>query len=158
VSAAAGSGKTRVLVERLMRHVAEGADIDGFLVITYTRAAAAELRSRIQTELSRLCAEDPENRRLRRQVLLSSRAQIGTIHSFCAALLRENAHLLALAPDFRVADEDGPGRSRPSSWRSFWTRLTRTWTDPGSSRSWTPWARGGTTPPWRRFCRRSTGF
>ncbi len=109
VSAAAGSGKTRVLTERLMAYVTDKADpkdISSFLIITYTRAAAAELRSRILDELSRRSAEEPENRRLRRQVTLCYRAQIGTIHSFCTQILREYCHKLSLTPDFRVGDED----------------------------------------------------
>ena len=72
VSAAAGSGKTRVLTERLMAYLTDAenpADIDRFLVITYTRAAAAELRSRILDGIYARIASDPENRRLRRQVL-----------------------------------------------------------------------------------------
>ena len=105
VSAAAGSGKTRVLVERLMDRVEAGADIDRFLVITYTKAAAAELRGRIALELSQRLAERPGDRHLRRQTTLVYRAQISTIHSFCAALLRENGHLLDLDPDFRLCDE-----------------------------------------------------
>ncbi len=106
VSAAAGSGKTRVLVERLLDRVTrEGLDIDQFLVITYTKAAAAELRSRIALELSSRLAQDPGDRHLRRQATLVYRAQISTIHSFCAALLRESGHLLDLDPDFRLCDE-----------------------------------------------------
>jgi ATP-dependent helicase/nuclease subunit A len=106
VSAAAGSGKTRVLVERLLDRVTqEGLDIDRFLVITYTKAAAAELRSRVAQELSARLAETPNDRYLRRQTTLVYQAQISTIHSFCAALLRENGHLLDLDPDFRLCDE-----------------------------------------------------
>ncbi|MDR1217863.1 MAG: UvrD-helicase domain-containing protein, partial [Oscillospiraceae bacterium] len=108
VSAAAGSGKTRVLVERLLAYVTdpeEEYNIDDFLVITYTRAAAGELRSRIQGELALRRSREPDNARLRRQATLCYRAPISTIHSFCAELLRENAHRLGLAPDFRVADE-----------------------------------------------------
>ena len=109
VSAAAGSGKTRVLTERLMSYVTDKEhpkDISGFLVITYTRAAAAELRARILDALSLRAAEEPENRRLRRQTTLCYRAQIGTIHSFCTAVLREHCHKLGLTPDFRVGDEE----------------------------------------------------
>ena len=106
VSAAAGSGKTRVLVERLLDRVAaEGLDIDRFLVITYTKAAAAELRGRIAQELSDRLAENPNDRHLRRQTTLVYRAQISTIHSFCKSLLQENGHLLDLDPDFRLCDE-----------------------------------------------------
>ena len=75
VSAAAGSGKTRVLVERLMERVVEdGIDIDRFLVITYTKAAAAELRGRIAQELALRLAAQPGNRHLRRQTTLVYRA------------------------------------------------------------------------------------
>lgn len=109
VSAAAGSGKTRVLTERLMAYITdpqEPRDIDSFLIITYTRAAAAELRGRIMQELSERCAQEPQNRRLRRQSRLCYKAQIGTIHSFCTGILRENSHKLDILPDFRVGDED----------------------------------------------------
>ena len=106
VSAAAGSGKTRVLVERLLDRVTkEGIDIDRFLVITFTKAAAAELRGRIAQELSDRLAEAPNDRHLRRQTTLVYRAQISTIHAFCSALLRESGHLLDLDPDFRLCDE-----------------------------------------------------
>ena len=106
VSAAAGSGKTRVLVERLLDRVSgEGLDIDRFLVITYTKAAAAELRERIAQELTDRLAENPGDRHLRRQTTLVYQAQISTIHAFCAAFLRENGYLLDLDPDFRLCDE-----------------------------------------------------
>jgi len=106
VSAAAGSGKTRVLVERLLDRVTqEHLDIDRFLVITYTKAAAAELRTRIAQELSLRLAQHPNDRHLRRQATMVYKAQISTIHSFCAALLRESGHLLDLDPDFRLCDE-----------------------------------------------------
>ena len=106
VSAGAGSGKTKVLIERLLQRVLEGVDIDRFLVITFTRAAAAELRGRILRELGRLSAGDPSDRHLRRQSALLYRAQIGTIDSFCASVLRENAQLAELSPTFSVLDED----------------------------------------------------
>lgn len=105
VSAGAGSGKTRVLTERLMAYL-ESADIDSFLIITYTRAAAGELRGRITEELHRRLAADPHNARLRRQSALIRRAQIGTIHSFCADLLRENCQAAKLSPDFKILDEE----------------------------------------------------
>ncbi|MCI8539198.1 MAG: helicase-exonuclease AddAB subunit AddA [Oscillospiraceae bacterium] len=106
VSAAAGSGKTRVLVDRLLTRVTEeGLNLDQFLVITYTKAAAAELRGKILDELNRRLAQSPGDRRLQRQTTLIGRAQISTIHSFCTNLLRESGHLLDLDPDFRVGDE-----------------------------------------------------
>ena len=106
VSAGAGSGKTRVLTERLMRRLEDGGDIDSFLVITFTRAAAAELKGRIMGSLAEKAAEDPANRHLRRQSALCRRAPIQTIDGFCAELLRQNCHLLGLAPDFRVVEDD----------------------------------------------------
>ena len=106
VSAAAGSGKTRVLVERLLDRVTEeGLDIDRFLVITYTKAAAAELRTRVAQELAVRLAERPHDRHLQRQLTLVYKAQISTIHAFCSVVLRESGHLLDLDPDFRLCDE-----------------------------------------------------
>ncbi len=108
VSAGAGSGKTRVLTQRLMAYITdkdEPAELDSFLIITFTKAAAGELRARISRELAAALAKDPSNPRLRRQSALCPRARISTIHGFCAAFLRENAHLAGLAPDFKVGDE-----------------------------------------------------
>ena len=106
VSAAAGSGKTMVLVERLMRYVDEGSGIDDFLVVTYTRAAAGELRSRILSALNERISRRPHDRALRRQTELCVRAGIGTIDSLCGRFLRENAHLAGIAPDFKVVEPD----------------------------------------------------
>ncbi|MGM9614211.1 MAG: UvrD-helicase domain-containing protein [Oscillospiraceae bacterium] len=106
VSAAAGSGKTRVLTERLIRHVRNGEDVTRFLVITFTRAAAAELRSRILAELNALSAQEPGNRHYRRQSALLYRAPIGTIDSFCTSVVRENAHFLGISPGFAMLDEE----------------------------------------------------
>lgn len=89
-----------------MRYVDRGADIDQFLVITYTRAAAAELRSRILSALGERIAADPMNRRLRRQTELCCRASIGTIDSICGRFLRENTHLAGISPDYRVIEPD----------------------------------------------------
>ena len=113
VSAAAGSGKTKVLVERLFRYVTqERCNVDDFLIITYTKAAAAELRGKIAAELSKRLGEDPGDAHLRRQLLRVYQADIKTVDAFCTALLRENTHLLAregeqhaLTPDFKVLDE-----------------------------------------------------
>jgi len=105
VSAAAGSGKTKVLVDRLLSYIDEGANVDEFLVITYTRAAAFELRERIYEELLTKLSESPGNLRIRRQSMLCAGASIDTIHTFCGEILRESAHLVGLPPDFRVADE-----------------------------------------------------
>ena len=110
VSAAAGSGKTRVLVERLLARIeGEGLDVDRFLIITYTKAAAAELRGRIVEELSRRLAQHPTDAHLRRQSTLVYQAQISTVHAFCAQLLRECGHLLDIDGDFRLCDEGEAG-------------------------------------------------
>ncbi len=113
VSAAAGSGKTRVLVERLFRRILgeEQANVDEFLIITFTRAAAAELRDRIAQELSDRMADHPGDRHLQRQLMLVYQADIKTIDGFCTSLLRENVHMLSfeggrsLTADFRVLDD-----------------------------------------------------
>lgn len=112
VSAGAGSGKTKVLVERLLGYLSnpeDPCDITEFLIITYTRAAANELKARILDELSERLTYDPGNRHLRRQTSLCFEAPISTIHSFCTEIIRENAHLLSISPDFRVADESESG-------------------------------------------------
>lgn len=109
VSAGAGSGKTRVLTQRLIGYICDPVqprDIDSFLIITFTRAAAAELRSRISAELASLAAQSPLDTRLRRQQNLCCRAQIGTIHSFCGDLLRQNCHLAGIAPGFKVIEDE----------------------------------------------------
>lgn len=112
VSAAAGSGKTAVLVERIVRLVtepgkdgAEPADIDQLLVVTFTRAAAAQMRERIGTAIEKRLAAEPENRHLQRQETLLHRAQITTIDSFCNYLLRNHFSEIDLDPSFRQADE-----------------------------------------------------
>jgi len=105
VSAAAGSGKTRVLVERLMGYLEQGEDIDRFLVITFTNAAAAELRQRIAGAIHKRMAADPANRHLRRNAALVYKAPICTIDAFCIDFLRQWGHLADLDPDFRLCDQ-----------------------------------------------------
>jgi len=108
VSAAAGSGKTAVLVERMIRKIADDrnpTDVDRLLVVTFTNAAAAEMRERIRAALEARIAERPESARLRRQLALLGRAPITTIHAFCRDVLAEHGHRLSLDPRFRVADE-----------------------------------------------------
>ena len=105
VSAAAGSGKTRVLVERLMGYVERGEDIDRFLVITFTNAAAAELRDRIAAAIHARLAQRPGDRHLRRSATLVYKAPICTIDAFCLDFLRQWGHLADLDPDFRLCDE-----------------------------------------------------
>jgi len=106
VSAAAGSGKTAVLVERLLKFVIdEGRDIDKFLMITYTNAAASELRAKIIDALSKKIAENPENRHLARQMNIVHRANISTIHSYCMQLIRTHGHFINVSSDFKILDE-----------------------------------------------------
>jgi len=108
VSAAAGSGKTKVLVDRLMgyiQNVNDPANIDDFLIITYTKAAAAELRGKIASKLSELIADDPANRHLQQQMQRLYLAKISTVHGFCSDILRQYAYRLDITSDFRVAEE-----------------------------------------------------
>ena len=109
VSAAAGSGKTKVLVDRLLKYVMDEttpANLDEFLIITYTKAAAAELRGKIAAKLTERLAENPENRHLQRQMQRLYITNISTVHSFCADILREYAYQMDIPADFRVADEN----------------------------------------------------
>ncbi len=108
ISAAAGSGKTAVLVERVIRRIVDDKnpiDANKLLVVTYTRAAAKEMKERIQNKLEQLINEDPLNSHLRRQQLLLNSANISTIHSFCKDLIKENFYNLDVSVDYRLADE-----------------------------------------------------
>ncbi len=106
VSAAAGSGKTAVLVERLLRRVIEDKeDITRFLMITYTNAAAAELREKILTALNGRASKAVKDAYLRRQLTLVHGAHISTIHAFCTSVLRTHGHLIDIPGDFRIMDE-----------------------------------------------------
>ena len=106
VSAAAGSGKTKVLVDRVLKRVEEEqCNIDSFLMITFTQAAAAELRGKLVEQLSKRLAERPDDHHLQRQMNRVYLAQISTVHAFCAAILRDYAHLLDLPGDFRICDD-----------------------------------------------------
>ena len=106
VAAAAGSGKTAVLVKRIIKKVTEeGQDIDRLLIVTFTNAAAAEMRERIGAAIEEALLQNPEDAHLQRQMLLLHNAQITTIHSFCLSVIREFFHLLSLDPGFRIGDE-----------------------------------------------------
>lgn len=108
VSAAAGSGKTAVLVERIIELVTEGEeplDIDRLLVMTFTKSAAAEMRERIGTAIEKRLAEHPDDAHLQMQSALIHHAQITTIDSFCLSVIREHFNLLDLDPAFRIGDE-----------------------------------------------------
>jgi len=108
VSAAAGSGKTKVLVDRLLSYILDPcspANIDDFLIITYTKAAASELRGKIAAKLSEHAASNPNNKHLRRQLQRLYLAKISTVHGFCGDILRQYAYRLDISSDFRVAEE-----------------------------------------------------
>lgn len=108
VSAAAGSGKTAVLTERILQRVCDAQNpvqIDRMLIVTFTNAAAAEMRERIGNAMRKRLEEEPGNKHLRRQITLLNNAQITTIDSFCLYLLRNHFHEIQLDPGFRVADE-----------------------------------------------------
>ncbi len=108
VSAAAGSGKTAVLVERIIGMVTKKShpvDIDRLLIVTFTNAAAAEMRERIGLALADALDRQPDNLHLQRQQTLLHHAQITTIHSFCLYVIRNYFHRVEMEPDFRVADE-----------------------------------------------------
>ncbi|OFI05457.1 ATP-dependent helicase/nuclease subunit A [Clostridium acetireducens DSM 10703] len=108
VAAAAGSGKTAVLVERIIRKTTNKEnpiDIDKLLIVTFTNAAASEMKERIGDSISKALDENPEHKQLQRQLALLNRANITTIHSFCIQVIRNNFHILDLDPNFRVADD-----------------------------------------------------
>ncbi len=108
VSAAAGSGKTKVLVDRLLSYLTDPVDpanLDDFLIITYTKAAASELRGKIAEKLNERIAQEPNNRHLHRQLQRLYLTKISTVHAFCADILREYAYRLDISADFRVAEE-----------------------------------------------------
>lgn len=108
VSAAAGSGKTAVLVERIIRMICDGEhpeDIDRLLIVTFTNAAAAEMRERIAAGITARLEADPGNEHIQKQSALLHNAQITTIDSFSLFLIRNHFNEIGLDPDFRVADE-----------------------------------------------------
>lgn len=108
VAAAAGSGKTAVLVERIIEKILskeEPMNVDELLVVTFTNASAAEMRHRISEALERSINEDPASIHLRKQLSLLNRASISTLHSFCLEVIQRYYYLLDVDPGFRIADE-----------------------------------------------------
>ena len=108
VSAAAGSGKTAVLVERIIKIITDKehpVDIDRLLIVTFTNAAAAEMRERIGNALENALKEQPDDEHLQRQLSLLHNAQITTIDSFCLYVIRNHFHEIDLEPNFRIGDE-----------------------------------------------------
>ena len=108
VAAAAGSGKTAVLVERIIKIVTDKnnpVDIDRLLVVTFTNAAAAEMRERIAAAITKELERNPSSTNLQKQLTLLSRANITTMHSFCLDIIKNNFHTIDLDPSFRIGDE-----------------------------------------------------
>lgn len=108
VSAAAGSGKTAVLVERIIKRLTEDdppADVDRLLIVTFTEAAAAEMKERIGAAIEKKLEERPGDAHLERQATLIHTAMITTIHSFCLSVIRDHFHVIGIDPGFRVAEE-----------------------------------------------------
>ncbi|WP_409341354.1 helicase-exonuclease AddAB subunit AddA [Paenibacillus sp. MBLB4367] len=108
VAAAAGSGKTAVLVERIIRRISDPddpVDVDRLLVATFTKAAASEMRERIRDALEKALLEQPDSDHLRRQLALIGRASITTLHSFCKDVIGRYFQLIDLDPGFRIANE-----------------------------------------------------
>ena len=108
VSAAAGSGKTAVLVERVIQRICDAENpcgVENMLIVTFTNAAAAQMKDKIQSAIGKKIALNPTDKRLRRQQLMLPFANICTIDSFCIGLVRENFHTLGIAPDFALLDE-----------------------------------------------------
>lgn len=105
VAAAAGSGKTAVLVERIIRKISANTDVDRLLVATFTKAAAAEMKDRIRVALEKELERQPDSEHLRRQLALMNRASITTLHSFCLDVIRRYYPIIGLDPGFRIANE-----------------------------------------------------
>ena len=108
VSAAAGSGKTAVLVERIITMLTEEKNpisVDSLLIVTFTEAAAAEMKERIRGAIEKKLRECPDNEHLKQQATLIHNAQITTIHSFCLSVIRDHFHAIDIDPAFRIAEE-----------------------------------------------------
>lgn len=115
VSAAAGSGKTAVLIQRILSRIMdtkEPVDVDEFLIVTFTKAAAAQMKERLSQALEQALAEDPDNEHLQRQVMLVPMAQISTIHSFCGYVIQNYFHRTGVDPAYRVGTESELGMLR----------------------------------------------
>ena len=109
ISAAAGSGKTAVLVERVIKTLTDKSnpcDADKLLIVTFTNAAAAEMRERISLKINELILKNPDDENLKRQKILLANAHICTIDSFCSELVRENFYKLNISSDFKIADSN----------------------------------------------------
>jgi ATP-dependent helicase/nuclease subunit A len=105
VSAAAGSGKTAVLVERIIQLIGSGIDIDHLLVVTFTKAAASQMKEKITKAIQKKLLEDPSDKHMQKQETLIHNAQITTIDSFCQYVVKNNFNAIGIDPSFRVGDE-----------------------------------------------------
>lgn len=124
VAAAAGSGKTAVLVERIVNLVADGKiEVDELLVTTFTEAAAKKMKQEIADEMKKRLEQRPGDKRLARQLVLLARADICTIDSFCLKVVRANFHLLDLDPDFSIASENETELLREQAAEELFARL-----------------------------------
>lgn len=105
VAAAAGSGKTAVLVQRIIRLIIDDkVDLDKLLIVTFTNAAAAEMRERISAAIFKELEKKNDSEHLRRQLNLLSRCSISTLHSFCIDVVKSHFHLINITPNFRIGD------------------------------------------------------
>ena len=105
VAAAAGSGKTAVLVERIIQKILQDKiDVDQLLIVTFTNAAASEMRERILEAIYQKIEEDPENGHLQKQITLIGRANICTIDSFCLEIVKNYFYEIGASPNFRILD------------------------------------------------------
>lgn len=108
VAAAAGAGKTAVLVERIIKRITDEenpTDIDRLLIVTFTNAAATEMRERIANAISKMLESNPDSKFIQRQLILLGKASITTLHSFCTEVIRSNFQSIDIDPNFRIADE-----------------------------------------------------
>lgn len=105
VTAAAGAGKTQVLTGRILNRILQGADVTRMLVVTFTNAAAAEMKTRIAKAISEELSKRPDDQHLKRQMVLLPLASIQTIHSFCLDVIKSNFYRADISPDFKIADD-----------------------------------------------------
>ena len=115
VSAAAGSGKTAVLVQRILSRIMDKdhpVSVDEFVIVTFTEAAASQMKERLQRALEKALADDPDNEHLQRQIMLVPMAQISTIHKFCGSVIKNYFHRIGADPSYRVGNESELGLLR----------------------------------------------
>lgn len=137
VSAAAGSGKTAVLTERILSEITkrDGLSLSRMVVVTFTKAAAAELKKRLYDKLSEKAAAEPENARVAEQLLELGSAAISTVHSFCLQLIREYRRELGLPAKIRVADDAETDSMRKTAVEEALSRLAETALERGEASS-----------------------